>query len=72
MYDDFLDSKALAKRWKISSITLRHWRVSGTGPKFNKFGGRVKYHIDDIEHFEKSTRRAHTTYNGCSIIRVVG
>lgn len=61
MDEDFLNSHQLAKRWGIGYSTLRHWRVFGTGPRYNKFGGCIKYHIKDIEHFEKITNMAHTS-----------
>lgn len=59
--DDFLTSRQLAKRWGLGYSTIRHWRVFGVGPRYNRFGGRVKYHIKDIEYFEKMTNIAHTS-----------
>ena len=32
----------------ISPKTLSRWRWAGRGPKYRKFGGAVRYHIDDL------------------------
>jgi hypothetical protein len=61
MEEDYLSSIQLAKRWGLGQSTIRHWRVSGKGPIFNKFGGCVKYHIKEIERFERATHMAHTS-----------
>lgn len=52
-----LDQLSLARRWKLSPRTLERWRWLELGPPFLKVGGRVLYHLDDIEAFEVSCRR---------------
>jgi hypothetical protein len=40
----------------IKPQTLRKWRVTGSGPKFCRLGGRriIRYRIRDLEKFVKS------------------
>ena len=40
-----------AKLLGISVATVRRWRLLGTGPRYRKFGGAVRYFPDDIEAF---------------------
>ena len=35
----------------VSVATTRRWRQRGTGPRFRKFGGAVRYFREDIEAF---------------------
>ncbi len=48
----FFTQEKLAKRWFISKRTLERWRWIGTGPRYQKIGGRVLYKLEDIEAFE--------------------
>jgi predicted site-specific integrase-resolvase len=52
-----LNQVELADRWNISHRTLERWRWAGTGPRFVKFGGRVRYRLADIEEFEQEQLR---------------
>lgn len=40
-----------ARMLGVSVATARRWRLMGTGPKFRKFGGAVRYFREDIEAF---------------------
>lgn len=55
-----LTPKQLCARWNVADNTLRKWRTQNTGPNYIKLGdGRnaeVRYHLSDIEEFEKSNR----------------
>jgi hypothetical protein len=42
----------LSRRWKISPRTLERWRSDGTGPRYLKIGGRVRYRLEDVEAYE--------------------
>ena len=42
-----------------SPITLEIYRHTGNGPRYWKSGGRVLYHLSDLEAYEKS--RYHTS-----------
>ena len=37
----------------ISVRTLANWRSAGTGPKFTKLGGAVRYPIEEIVKWEQ-------------------
>lgn len=56
-----LTQKELAARWQISHKTLERWRWLGEGPRFFKFGGAVRYKIEDIEAYEKAAERQSTS-----------
>lgn len=53
----FLTTTDLATRWRMSARTLEGWRDKGKGPSYRKLGGSggaVRYHVDDIERFERA------------------
>ncbi len=52
--DEFLDEKALAKRWPIKRRTLQRWRLEGKGPPYVKLGSRVAYPLRGIEEWERT------------------
>jgi hypothetical protein len=49
-----LTPKEAADRMRLAVITLAHWRVAGTGPRFIKFGRRVLYPLAEIEAYERA------------------
>ena len=51
---DYLTSKELATRWRLSNQTLANWRHAGKGPPFIRVGARVLYPVDGINDFEQS------------------
>lgn len=48
----FLTSKELANRWRLSDQTLANWRHARQGPPFHRIGGRPLYRLDQIEAYE--------------------
>ena len=52
----FFKTSEVAERWKVSIRTLEGWRDRGIGPNFHKIGGRVRYHVDDLDRYERSVR----------------
>jgi len=50
---EFLTSKELSDRWRLSDQTLANWRYAGKGPPFIRVGSRVLYPIDGIQAFER-------------------
>lgn len=52
----FLTTGDVAKRWSMSPRSLEGWRDQGIGPTYHKIGSRVRYHIVDIEEFERRLR----------------
>ncbi|QPC98172.1 helix-turn-helix domain-containing protein [Qipengyuania soli] len=50
----FLTTAEVAARWRMSPRTLEGWRDKGIGPNYHKFGGSVRYHMDEIKRFEEA------------------
>ena len=36
---------------RVTPKTLKNYRYRGDGPKYRKHGGRVVYHIDDLQDY---------------------
>jgi len=52
MEHNFLTTKLLARRWKITPRTLERWRAEGGGPRFLRIGRHIRYSQADILAFE--------------------
>ena len=52
MEQDFLTTKLLARRWKLTPRTLERWRADGHGPRFLRIGRHIRYRQSDILAFE--------------------
>lgn len=50
----YLTPSELSERWEGAVVTgtLANWRSKGCGPRYRKFGSRVRYLIADIEEWE--------------------
>ncbi|MEQ1696748.1 MAG: helix-turn-helix domain-containing protein [Hyphomicrobiaceae bacterium] len=46
---------------RLAPRTLDNMRQRGTGPLYNKHGGRVRYHRDDLIDWADQSRRRTTT-----------
>jgi hypothetical protein len=55
----FLTAKQAAHYLGLGTKTLAHLRCSGEGPNFRRHGGRINYHIDDLDAW--SAERARTS-----------
>lgn len=65
MRKQFITPQQLCDRWgAISPRTLANWRVIGQGPTFTKIGGRVLYHVADVQAWEESRRAGSTSEYG--------
>jgi hypothetical protein len=42
---------------RLKKHTLENMRWQGTGPPFRKIGGRVFYHVDDLNQWLDQSRR---------------
>ncbi|MCF6217018.1 MAG: helix-turn-helix domain-containing protein [Emcibacter sp.] len=62
-----LTEQEVAGFFGFKASTLRRWRWAGTGPKFRKIGGCVRYHPDDISDYVDSATRTNTTKMGKTI-----
>ena len=50
--ETYYSEKCVAKKWGLSQKTLQRWRLTGEGPEYVKFGGRVRYSETAINKFE--------------------
>ena len=48
---NLLTTTEAAKVLNLAEITLRMWRVNGTGPRFIKMGKSIRYAVEDINIF---------------------
>ena len=46
---NYLPTREAAHYLGLSARTLNRYRVSGDGPVFHRFGGRVRYRRDDLD-----------------------
>jgi hypothetical protein len=57
----FLEEEEAAAYLLLNVKTLQGWRLKGGGPAYRKHGGRIAYHIDDLEAWSASTKRLTTS-----------
>ena len=60
----YLNTREAAAHLGLSTRTLDRYRVSGDGPVFLKFGGRVRYLGEDLDGWARSRRRRSTSDDG--------
>ena len=60
----YLSTREAADYLGLSARTLDRYRVSGEGPVFHRFGGRVRYTRADLDAWAKARRRASTADDG--------
>ena len=63
----YLNTREAAARLRLSTRTLDRYRVSGDGPVFLKFGGRVRYLPEDLDDWARSRRRKSTSDDGTAL-----
>ena len=51
----YLNTRQAAHQIALSVRKLEQMRKDGTGPRFRRHGRLVFYHIDDLEHWSRST-----------------
>ncbi len=49
----FLTAEEAAVFLRVEARTLRNWRWKGAGPAYRKHGGRVVYHVTELERFSE-------------------
>ena len=57
MKSELLTTEQLAKRWGVSTGTLRNWRSQGKGPSFIRLvkkGSPVRYYLLEIKKWEQT------------------
>lgn len=52
--ENLLTTPEVADRLGVAEITLRKWRIYGTGPRFIRCGANVRYRSSDIESWVSS------------------
>ena len=65
----YMGTRELAAFLGLSPRTLDRYRVSGGGPKFHKFGNRVRYARADVEAWAAERRYSSTSDVGGSAQR---
>ena len=60
----YLNTREAAAWLNLSPRTLDRYRVSGDGPAFHRFGGRVRYLVADLEAWASVRRRVSTSDDG--------
>ena len=63
----YMGTRELASLLGLSPRTLDRYRVSGGGPKYHKFGNRVRYARDDIEAWAAERRFSSTSDAGSPV-----
>ena len=63
----YLNTREAAAHLGLSTRTLDRYRVSGDGPVFLRFGGRVRYTREDLDAWAKTRRRAPTSDDGTAL-----
>ncbi len=64
---NYLNTREAAAWLSLSPRTLDRYRVSGDGPAFHRFGGRVRYLVADLEEWASARRRASTSDDGTAL-----
>jgi hypothetical protein len=52
----FLNVREAGQYLRLEKRTLDNMRWMGTGPNFQKHGGRVYYHIDELKEWSLESR----------------
>jgi predicted DNA-binding transcriptional regulator AlpA len=52
--ENLLSTPEVAQRLGLAEITLRKWRIAGSGPRFIRCGANVRYRAADIESWVSS------------------
>ena len=66
---DYISTREVAAFLGLSPRTLDRYRVTGAGPKFHKFGNRVRYLRADVEAWAAERRYSSTSGQAASARR---
>ena len=64
---NYLSTCEAADYLGLSPRTLRRYRVTGEGPVFHRFGGRVRYGREDLDAWAAARRRMSTVDDGSTL-----
>ena len=65
----YLSVREAAEYLGLSPRTLDRYRVSGEGPVFYRFGGRIRYRREDLDAWAAKRRRRSTADDGSAADR---
>ncbi|MCX7048586.1 MAG: helix-turn-helix domain-containing protein [Candidatus Sumerlaeota bacterium] len=66
MESQYLLEQQVAERLALSVHTLRHWRLSGGGPRHFKFGRACRYLLSDVDTWAAGQARTSTSDTGAA------
>ena len=55
---EFLTTKELADRWRVTEKSVLKWRKEGKAPPFYTIHNRILYRLADVEELEKAKRQS--------------
>ena len=55
---EFLTTKELADRWRVSIDSVLRWRREGKAPPFYTIHNRILYRLADVEELEEAKRQS--------------
>tara|TARA_R100001463_G_scaffold21869_1_gene52529 strand:+ start:909 stop:1103 length:195 start_codon:yes stop_codon:yes gene_type:complete len=54
---EFLTTKELADRWRVTEKSVLKWRKEGKAPPFYTIHNRILYRLADVEELEEAKRK---------------
>lgn len=54
---EFLTTKELAERWRVTEKSVLKWRKEGKAPPFYTIHGSILYRLADVEELEEAKRK---------------
>ena len=55
---EFLTTKELADRWRVTDKSVLKWRKEGKAPPFYTIHNRILYRLADVEELEEAKRQS--------------
>ena len=55
---EFLTTKELADRWRVTEKSVLKWRREGKAPPFYTIHNRILYRLADVEELEEAKRKS--------------
>ena len=55
---EFLTTKELADRWRVTEKSVLKWRKEGKAPPFYTIHNRILYRLADVEELEEAKRQS--------------
>ena len=54
---EFLTTKELADRWRVTEKSVLKWRKEGKAPPFYTIHNRILYKLADVQELEQAKRK---------------